>query len=169
MQHTQKITIQDIESMNFTQTNGGYSQQEVDKVLDDICDELEALQRENFQLREELKAAQAALAEKRTVTAPVPTAGRGATAGETEAFKEILEMAQKVKDDTINAAMSRADAILADAQKEADARLGDLNAQHDRLSQQVAELKHVAQEYRNKFESLLAAQQDALDKASDLF
>lgn len=162
----ERITIDDIEKKQFSVTPDGYSKQEVDEYLDLICDELDRLLLENRKLHQELEGARAAVSKPQAAPAPIT---RTPTQGETQAFREILEMAQKVKDDTINAAKGQADAIVADAQREADARLGDLNAQHDRLSQQVAELKHVAQEYRNRFESLLAAQQDALDKASDLF
>lgn len=170
----QRITLQDIENKEFAISQNGYNQQEVDQFLDEICDELVMMTDEIKRLQQELDGAHAALNNQRSAPAPAPTpfappAPRAATQSETEAFKEILEMAQKVKEDTINAARGRADAIVADAQREAEERLGDLNNQHDRLTQQVAELKHVAQEYRNKFESLLAAQQDALDKASDLF
>ena len=37
------------------------------------------------------------------------------------------------------------------------------------LTRQVGELKKTAQEYRARFEELLQAQQEALEKASDLF
>ena len=86
-----------------------------------------------------------------------------------ESFREILEMAQKVKNETIAAAEAKANAIIAKAEEEAADKLGSLAQEKEQLVGQVAALKAAAAEYRAKFESLLQAQQEAMEKAADLF
>ena len=84
-------------------------------------------------------------------------------------FREILEMAQKVKNETIAAAEAKAAAIVAKAEEEAADKLGSLSEEKEKLTGQVEALKTAAAEYRAKFEALLQAQQEAMEKASDLF
>ena len=84
-------------------------------------------------------------------------------------FREILEMAQKVKNETIVAAEAKAAAIVAKAEEEAADKLGSLSEEKEKLTGQVEALKTAAAEYRAKFEALLQAQQEAMEKASDLF
>ena len=97
-----------------------------------------------------------------------PVAARPAAVPDSD-FREILEMAQKVKNETIAAAEAKAAAIVAKAEEEAADKLGSLTADKEKLTGQVDALKTAAAEYRAKFESLLQAQQEAMEKASDLF
>ncbi len=101
--------------------------------------------------------------------APAPAAQSGISKEEEDSFREVLEMAKKVRDDTIRQAKEDAEAIRARAEAEATDRLDGLNEEKDALTRQVASLKTAAAEYRTKFEQLLQAQQEALEKASDLF
>ena len=78
-------------------------------------------------------------------------------------------MARQVKDDTIRKAREDAEAIRAKAETEAAERLDGLEEEQKALKQEVADLKAAAADYRAKFEALLQAQQEALEKASDLF
>ena len=84
-------------------------------------------------------------------------------------FREILEMAQKVKNETIAKAQQDAEEIRAKAQEQADAQLKNLSSDRVQLEKQVAELRKAAAEYRKNFEALLQAQQEAIEKASNLF
>ena len=81
----------------------------------------------------------------------------------------VQEMARQVKDETIRKAKEDAEAIRAKAETEARERLDGLSEERDALTRQVEELKKVASGYRQQFEALLQAQQEALEKASDLF
>ena len=47
--------------------------------------------------------------------------------------------------------------------------MGSLSEEKEKLTGQVEALKTAAAEYRAKFEALLQAQQEAMEKASDLF
>ncbi len=78
-------------------------------------------------------------------------------------------MAVKLKNDTMQEAQAKADAILAEAEQKANERLDGLTEEHERLTKQVAMLKEAAADYKQRFESLLQAQKELLDKSSDLF
>ena len=156
-----QITIEMIESKEFKIKPRGYDQQEVDEFLDAICDEMAAQQDQIRALQQQLMSAQA----KRPAPAPAPAVTPDATG----ALQEILEMAQKVKAETIAAAEKQAEEIIAKAQAQADSQLKNLQNDRDSLTRQVTELKAAAAEYRTRFEALLQAQQEAIEKAADLF
>ena len=154
-----QITIEMIESKEFKIKPRGYDQQEVDEFLDAICDEMAAQQDQIQALQQQLMSAQA----KRPAPAPAPAPAA------TGALQEILEIAQKVKAETIAAAEKQAEEIIAKAQAQADSQLKNLQNDRDSLTRQVTELKAAAAEYRTRFEALLQAQQEAIEKAADLF
>lgn len=162
-----QITIETIESKEFKIKPRGYDQQEVDEFLDAICDEMAAMQDQIQSLQQQLMSAQA-----KRPAAPAPAAPRPAapvSPDATSALQEILEMAQKVKAETIAAAEKQAEEIVTKAQEQADAQLSNLQSERDSLTRQVTELKAAAAEYRARFEALLQAQQEAMEKAADLF
>ncbi len=159
----EKITIDLISSKEFSIESKGYNKKEVDEFLDDICDEMERMESEIKDLRQKTVTV-------RETPAPVAApAAPAATAQDADSFREILEMAQKVKEETIRKAKEDAEAIRARAEAEATDRLDGLNEEKDQLTRQVAALKTTAADYRAKFEQLLQAQQEALEKATDLF
>ena len=158
----ERITIEIIESKEFGTENGGYSRKEVDRFLDAICDEMANLQDEIDRLNKQL-----AVAEARSKMAP--PAQEPAKAVPDSDFREILEMAQKVKNDTIAAAEQQAAEIIANAQEEAKAKLGTLEEEKSALTERVEELKLAGMDLREKIASVLKAQQEALDKTADLF
>lgn len=172
-----QITIEMIETKEFKTKPRGYDPQEVDEFLDAICDEMARQLDEIQSLQQQLAAAKAARPAPAPAPAPVteaptqqikPVVARPATVPDND-FREILEMAQKVKSETIAAAEAKAAAIVAKAEEEAADKLGSLSEEKEKLTGQVAALKTAAAEYRAKFEALLQAQQEAMEKASDLF
>ena len=172
-----QITIEMIETKEFKTKPRGYDPQEVDEFLDAICDEMARQLDEIQSLQQQLAAAKAARAAPAPAPAPVteaptqqikPVTARPAAVPDSD-FREILEMAQKVKNETIAAAEAKAAAIVAKAEEEAADKLGSLSEEKEKLTGQVEALKTAAAEYRAKFEALLQAQQEAMEKASDLF
>ena len=165
-----QITIEMIETKEFKTKPRGYDPQEVDEFLDAICDEMARQMDEIAALQQQLAAAKAA---RPVVEAPTqqlkPIAPVAPKAVPDADFREILEMAQKVKSETIAAAEAKAEEILAKAKEEAAAKLDNLDVEKETLTKQVAALKEAAADYRARFESLLQAQQEAIEKASDLF
>ena len=160
---TEKITVDLISNKVFSRENGGYNQQEVDDFLDDICDEMERMEA----VIQELRQKNAAVRENAAPAAPAAVPVVSADSENT--FREILEMAAKVREETIRKAKEDAEAIRAKAEAEATERLDGLNEEKEALEQQVAKLKETASGYRKQFEELLQAQQKALEDAADLF
>ena len=80
----------------------------------------------------------------------------------------MLELATKLKDQTIAEAKEKAEQILADAETKAKERLGELEKEQESLTNRVDALRKTVADYRERFESLLQAQQEAMDKISDL-
>ena len=155
----ERITVDIIGSKEFSIEAKGYNRKEVDEFLDDICDEMDRMEEEIRSLK------QRNAVERPAPAAAVKPAG-GADAGE---FREILEMAKKVKDETILKAREDAEKILADAEKDAKNRMDNLDDERTSLKNEINELKKEAAAYRKKFEDLLASQQEQLKKYAGLF
>lgn len=160
----QKITIEVIETKEFHVAARGYNQREVDEFLDSICDELESMEAEMASLKATINRLQNQAVPQQAYQAPQPAA----PAESDGTFREILEMAQRVKEQTIADAEAKAAEIIGNAEIEIKARLGNLADEKDELEAQVAAMKAAAQEYKAKFAQMLNAAQDALDAASDL-
>ncbi len=157
----QQITIEVIESKEFRIAAKGYDQHEVDEFLDSICDEFERMQNEVARMQAEVELAKAEVRKAEAAAGAVPPAPVAAAPEGT--FREILEMAQRVKEQTIADAEAKAAQILADAQAEASARLGGLDEEFDTLSKKFDELQESAREYKDRFSELLKAHQAALE------
>ena len=159
----ERVTVDLISTKEFPRVNKGYDPKEVDEFLDDICDEMERMEAEIKDLRQQT-------ASVRPAPAPAPAAANQEPDEEiTSQFREILTTAQQVKDETIRKAKEDAEAIRAKAEAEATERLDGLNEERDALTKQITELKATAANYRQQFEQLLQAQQEALEKATNLF
>ena len=157
----QRLTVEAISQKEFTISNNGYNSREVDNFLDDICDEMDRLNEEIKTLKQQNAAVR---------TAPVPQAApapvvRTAMDDRTkDRLVEMLELAARLKDETISKAEEEADAIRTRATAEASERLKGLDEEKTRLEGQVEEMKKNAADFREKFEALLQAQKDMLDK-----
>lgn len=153
-----RVTVEMIYQKDFREKSRGYDKQEVDAFLDDIMEEMERLNKTIEELQSQLREAR-----QTRPAAPAPATAQNGS------IQEVLAMAVKLKNDTMQEAQAKADAIIAEAESKAKERLGSLDAEHERLTKQVAMLKESAADYRAKFEALLQAQQETMDKASELF
>jgi cell division initiation protein len=155
----ERITSEVIAEKEFTIASRGYNQEEVDTFLDLICEELDRLNNEIQDMRQ-----------KTTMVRPSAPAAESSVSREDEnKFREILEMAATVKEETIRKAREDAEAIRLKAETEANERLNGLAEEREGLEKEVNALKETAAEYRRQFEELLHAQQEALEKATGLF
>ena len=155
----ERITSEVIAEKEFTIANRGYNQEEVDTFLDLICEELDRLNNDIQDMRQ-----------KTTMVRPSAPAAESSVSREDEnKFREILEMAATVKEETIRKAREDAEAIRLKAETEANERLNGLAEEREGLEKEVTALKETAVEYRRQFEELLHAQQEALEKATGLF
>ena len=158
----ERITSEVIAEKEFTIASRGYNQEEVDTFLDLICEEMDRLNNEIADLRQKTAIVRPA--------AQAQEAAPSSVSREDESrFREILEMAATVKEETIRKAREDAEAIRLKAETEATERLDGLAEERDALEKEVAALKKTAADYRRNFEALLHAQQDALEKAEGLF
>lgn len=158
-ENSKRLTISDIESKYFHRAAYGYEQKEVDEFLDCICDEMEKLQGEIAELNRKLDYANAETRKAEAasgVVAPVAVVPD-------DSFREILEMAQRVKEQTISDAQQKAEEIVAEAKAQAEAELGGLEEERDRLQEIVRSLREKAGEYRTTVAKLISAHQEALD------
>ena len=155
----ERITSEVIAEKEFTIANRGYNQEEVDTFLDLICEELDRLNNDIQDMRQ-----------KTTMVRPSAPAAESSVSREDEnKFREILEMAATVKEETIRKAREDAEAIRLKAETEANERLNGLADEREVLEKEVNALKETAAEYKRQFEELLHAQQEALEKATGLF
>ena len=141
-----RITVDEISRKEFSFANKGYNQKEVDDFLDDICDEMERMESEIMDLKQ-----------KTSVVRPVSQEPAAVSAENEQSFREVLAMAVQVKEEAIR------------KENEAAERLDGLSEERKSLEAEVAALRKAAADYRAQFEALLQAQQEALEKASDLF
>lgn len=166
----QKITIETIETKEFHVAARGYNQHEVDEFLDSICDELERMENELNALKAENdRLANQALPQERGEEHAAPKAAAPAPATTPEGtFREILEMALRVKEETIADAQAKAAKIVEDAEVQVQARMGNLTEEKNALEAQVATLKEAAKTYKAQFADMLTLAKDALDAAGEL-
>lgn len=158
----QKITIEMIETKEFRVAARGYNQREVDEFLDSICDELERIENEMDALKEENERLKnQAVPARSAYAAPVQT-------GTSDTFQEILEMAQRVKEQTIADAESKAAEILENAETQVRARMGNLADEKDALEAKVESLKDAVQSFKAQFAQVLANAKDILDATDDM-
>ena len=156
----ERITADMIAEKEFTVESRGYNKDEVDTFLDLICEEMDRLNNEIQDLRQKTSIVRPSAPAQETAGVSKEDEGR---------FREILEMAATVKEETIRKAKEDAEAIRLKAETEANERLNGLAGEREDLEKEVAALRETALEYRRKFEELLHAQQDALEKATGLF
>ena len=153
-----RVTIDDISRKEFSIANKGYNQKEVDDFLDDICDEMERMENEIMDLKQ-----------KTSVVRPAAQESAAVSSENEQSFREVLALAVQVKDEALRKAKEDAEAIRAKAETEAAERLDGLAEERKSLETEVAALRKTAADYRKQFEALLQAQQEALEKAADLF
>ena len=174
---SERITIQDIESKQFEIKSRGYDRDEVDDYLDRICDEMERMETEIEQLRAALRDARATqpaqatrVVEKVAEAKPAPQLAAAPAAPVTSNAEliSVLELANRLKDETVAEARKRAEEILSEADTQAKERLGNLDEEKVSLTNQVEALKKLVADYRARFTELLQAQQEAMDKISSL-
>ena len=174
-----RLTVTDITNKQFIENDYGYDKYDVDGFLDEICDEIETLTNERDMYakeRDELNNTCAGLQQQleqgeqqRAKTENVSKAAPVSEEAEMTQVVNMLSMTKKLQKEVLARAEEEANAIRTRATAEAAETLQNLENEKNRLTDEVASLKKVAIEYRGKFELLLQAQQDALDKATDLF
>ena len=180
------ITVSMIEEKEFKTKLKGYDPVEVDEFLDQVCDEMVALQEEIATLNQRLsQATRGAGYAPAAVPAPVPMPGGAVPApaplkeavkpaqapkeNASEAAQRLLAQAQKVYDETLAEARSKAEEILKNADSKADRDVESLEEEKAALEKEVEMLKATAKDYRERFLRLVEDQQHVLKAETVLF
>lgn len=175
------ITVAMIEEKEFKTKMRGYDPVEVDEFLDDICDEMVAMQDEIATLNQRLNQASrssafAAVPSPAPVPAPAPIPAPvkeeipAPQAEDTsEAAQKLLARAQKVYDETVAEAKAEAERILKSANARVASGTEALEEERDALQKEVDMLKAAAQDYRQRFLRLIQDQQHVLKAETELF
>ncbi|MBR0218512.1 MAG: DivIVA domain-containing protein [Clostridia bacterium] len=176
------ITVAMIEEKEFKTKMRGYDPVEVDEFLDEICDEMVAMQEEIATLTQRLnQTAHNAYVSSAIPTpvpppAPIPTPAPAPKPVEapkaqdsSEAAQRLLAQAQKVYDETIAEAKAKAEEIMNGASSRASLGLEDLEAEKSDLQQEVEMLRQAAKDYRERFLRLIEEQHHILKSETALF
>lgn len=178
------ITVAMIEEKEFKTKMRGYDPVEVDEFLDEICDEMVAMQEEIATLTQRLNqsahnayvssAVPTPVPPPAPISAPAPApAPKPAEAPKaqdsSEAAQRLLAQAQKVYDETIAEAKAKAEEIMNGASSRASLGLEDLEAEKSDLQQEVEMLRQTAKDYRERFLRLIEEQHHILKSETALF
>lgn len=185
------VTVDMIVEKDFKIKVRGYDPVEVDGFLDEICEQMEAMQTEIEGLQARLaQAGQApamAVPVPSPVLAPAPAAPvipqpekpekpekpeRSLAAQQDDgsaAAQRLLARAQKFYDNTVAEAQEEASKILRDAHTEAEKTLQQMMDDREALQNEIDMLKGMAHDYRERFRRLLLEQQHVLESESVLF
>jgi len=135
-----RVTPLDIRRKEFKRSVRGYADEEVDLFLDEAADELERLTQEHAELVERLRRQEEQFAGYQQL--------RGA-------LEKTLVSAQIQAEETRVNARREAESILHDAESKARAVVGESYAEVQRVQQALVQLKHLEEDFRFKFRSLL--------------
>ena len=160
----------------------GYDLDQVDFFLDEVAETIAQLTAQKAELENELKKAQARIAELEnsgaatgrgeapfsaaTTASFAPVGGGAAGGGDTNAVAGMLALAQQLHDKYISDGKAEADRILAEAKAESQRIIAEAEEQHNRtltqleqerglLERKISELRDFERDYRTRLKSYL--------------
>ena len=160
----------------------GYDLDQVDFFLDEVAETIAQLTAQKAELENELKKAQARIAELEnsgaatgrgeapfsaaTTASFAPVGGGAAGGGDTNAVAGMLALAQQLHDKYISDGKAEADRILAEANAESQRIIAEAEEQHNRtltqleqerglLERKISELRYFERDYRTRLKSYL--------------
>ncbi len=175
------LTPEDIVNKRFQSTKfrEGYDQDEVDDFLDEVVVEMRRFQEENNQLKTELQAAEARIAELQRAgasagsAAPVPTASLDDPI-DAEGTTNLLQLARRLheehvregiakRDELIAEGHSQAARIVSEAEAEHQRRLAEYKREHQTIENKVDALREFEREYRESLRGFIEGQLNTLE------
>jgi cell division initiation protein len=145
-----KVTPLDIRRKEFKRSMRGYSDEEVDVFLDEVADEFERLFQENIELRDRMQRLEEQIAGHAQMK---------------DALEKTLISAQLQSDETRANARKESELILRDAELKARGIVNDSYGETQRVQQALIQLKHLEEDFRFKFRSLLEGHLKLLNDA----
>ena len=168
------LTTEDVlnKKFQYVKFREGYDQDEVDEFLDEVVSTIYSLQMENQELKEKLEAAERRVAElsngdftpvetpaPAVVETPAPVMPTFTGPQDPESATSMLALAQRVHDEYVRDGEEQSAKIIADAQKQKDNVLKQLEQERELLENKINGLRTFESEYRsnlrNHLESLL--------------
>jgi cell division initiation protein len=145
-----KVTPLDIRRKEFKRSMRGYADEEVDIFLDEVADEFERLFQENAEMHDRL----ARLEEQLESHAQLKTA-----------LEKTLVSAQLQADQMTANARKESQLIMRDAELQARNIVSESYGETQKVQQALIQLKHLEEDFRFKFRSLLEAHLKLLNDA----
>ncbi len=177
------ITVEMIEKKEFKIKMRGFDQEEVNEFLDEICDEMIALQEQIATLQAQLRT-QSVLQPSPYAPVPEPAPARRPAAPEVppapepasptnsdtaESAKRMLQKAQEFCDQLVGDARKEAEGIVSSARAKAESDIEDLERKKEEINEKIRMLKRAAVDYRQRFQNLLEDQAHLLNSEAVLF
>jgi cell division initiation protein len=145
-----KVTPLDIRRKEFKRSMRGYSDEEVDIFLDEVADEFERLFQENMELHDRMQRLEEQIAGHVQMK---------------DALEKTLISAQLQSDEMRANARKESELILRDAELKARGIVNDSYGETQRVQQALIQLKHLEEDFRFKFRSLLEGHLKLLNDA----
>lgn len=144
-----KLTPLDIRRKEFKRSLRGYAGQEVDVFLDEVADEFERVFREHAEMRDRLQPLEEQLESQAQMKA---------------AIEKTLVTAQVQADQVLANARKESELIMRAAELKARDIARESYSETQRVQQALVQLKHLEEEFRFKFRSLLEAHLNLLSE-----
>ena len=164
------LTTEDVlnKKFQYVKFREGYDQDEVDEFLDEVVSTIYSLQMENQELKEKLEAAERRVAElsnseftpsetpaPAVVETPAPAAPVLSSPQDAESATSMLALAQRVHDEYVRDGEEQSAKIIADAQKQKDSVLNQLEQERELLENKINGLRTFESEYRTNLRTHL--------------
>ncbi|MBO8434096.1 MAG: DivIVA domain-containing protein [Tyzzerella sp.] len=170
------ITVNDIETKEFKKSALGYSQDDVDKFLDEIIVDYEKLTKENFELKEKVASLSDSVNSYRSIEKSLQTT----LALAEETAQKTVKNAEEEKEKIISETRKQADNYLAQAKEKADSILAQANEKYDsvfgdtdkKLAEAQRNLDRLLERYeatKKRLKVIFEAEIRLLDKNDDSY
>lgn len=146
-----KVTPLDIRRKEFKRSMRGYSDEEVDVFLDDVADEFERIFQENMELSDRVQRLEEQIAGHVQMR---------------DALEKTLISAQMQSDEMKANARKEGELILQEAELKAREIVNESYSETQRVQQALIQLKHLEEDFRFKFRSLLEGHLKLLNDAT---
>jgi cell division initiation protein len=136
-------TPNELQNITFKKAMRGYSEQEVNEVLDKIIDDYSAYIHENIELKDRLAVLNEGIQHYKNIE---------------ESLQNTLLVAQQTGEDIKKAAYEKAEIIVKEAELKAKMIINEANDEIIKSKRELDDLKKNMRIYKNKVESLLMSQ-----------